>query len=249
MWNARQRRNLALVPSAIALGLLSRRVGSSAVVPEFAGDVLWGALFYVLFAVLRPNMPQARVWVWAVLSTEAIELTQLYRAPWVVRLRATAIGGLLLGHGFSWSDVLCVALGATLAAQLDRHWSSASECARPTRRLALVARLRELNGTAWLLLAVNVVGASIAAWAALLVAPSLVPAASNPLGTSDLHGPGDGLAMLFVTLPVVCCLSLDIVALLGVTVVNPPQRRPIYACMWAIALTWLCFGLFLTLAA
>jgi hypothetical protein len=51
--------------------------------------------------------------------TELIELSQLYRAAWAEELRSTRLGGLLLGHVFSWSDVLCVALGAGLLALLD----------------------------------------------------------------------------------------------------------------------------------
>jgi hypothetical protein len=35
-------------------------------------------------------------------------------------VRTTPLGGLLLGHSFSWSDTLCVALGTTTAALLDR---------------------------------------------------------------------------------------------------------------------------------
>ena len=85
----------------------------------YVGDVLWGAMFFVLFACLRPRESTWRLWCWAVATTELIEFSQLYRAPLIERVRATPVGGLMLGHGFLWSDVLCVALGATTAALID----------------------------------------------------------------------------------------------------------------------------------
>jgi hypothetical protein len=85
----------------------------------YVGDVLWGALFFVLFACLRPRASTRRVWCWAVATTELIEFSQLYRGELTDRFRATAAGGLMLGHGFLWSDVLCIALGASAAALID----------------------------------------------------------------------------------------------------------------------------------
>jgi hypothetical protein len=100
----------------VALGLASRRP----FLPEFCilyvGDVLWGALFLTLAAWLAPWAPTLRLWVCATATVELIELSQLYQAPWVQEVRATTLGGLLLGHSFLWSDVLCVALGTTAAA-------------------------------------------------------------------------------------------------------------------------------------
>ena len=45
----------------------------------------------------------------------ADEFTQLYRAPWANQVRATALGRLLFGAGFLWSDILCYAIGSLLA--------------------------------------------------------------------------------------------------------------------------------------
>jgi hypothetical protein len=98
------------------LGLTSRRPE----MPEFSvlyvGDVLWGAFFFTLGRWLRPASRTFVVWLAATAVTEALELSQLYQAPWAQTVRATRLGGLLLGHSFSWSDTLCVALGATIAA-------------------------------------------------------------------------------------------------------------------------------------
>lgn len=106
----------AQVAALIALGLASRWPH----LPEFfilyVGDVLWGALFFTLAAWLAPREATRRLCVCATSTVEAIELSQLYQAPWAQEIRATALGGLLLGHSFLWSDVLCVALGTSAAA-------------------------------------------------------------------------------------------------------------------------------------
>jgi hypothetical protein len=92
-------------------------------VPEFCvlyvGDVLWGALFFWLAALACRSASSLRLWLVATVTTELIELSQLYQAPWAQGLRATRLGGLLLGHAFSWGDVVCVALGAAVAAGVD----------------------------------------------------------------------------------------------------------------------------------
>jgi hypothetical protein len=100
----------------VVLGLASRRPGMPEFCVLYLGDVLWGAFFFTLAAALRPASPPFALWLAATGLTEAIELSQLYQAPWAQAVRATRLGGLLLGHSFSWSDMLCVGLGATLAA-------------------------------------------------------------------------------------------------------------------------------------
>ena len=110
---------VAAVLPLVALGLASRLAGMPSFSRLYLGDVLWGSLFFVLSAIARPKQSGLRVWSQAVLVTELIEFSQLYQAPWVRRIRETPLGGLLLGHAFLWSDVICVALGATVAAAVD----------------------------------------------------------------------------------------------------------------------------------
>jgi hypothetical protein len=114
---ARSRPRLALAAVVlVVLGLVSRRPGMPELCVLYVGDVLWGAFFFTLAAALRPASPPFALWLAATGITEAIELSQLYQAPWAQTVRATPLGGLLLGHSFSWSDALCVALGTTIAA-------------------------------------------------------------------------------------------------------------------------------------
>jgi hypothetical protein len=110
----------------IVLGLGSRHRGMPELVVQYAGDVLWGTMFFLLYSLLWPRKQAIILWIAAVVTTEGIEVSELYKAPWILSLRATAMGGLLLGHEFSWSDVICVVIGASLGALFDRAraWSS-----------------------------------------------------------------------------------------------------------------------------
>jgi hypothetical protein len=120
MTSARSRiRLLGATALVIALGLGTRRAFAPPFVQLYLGDALWGALFPLLGALGWPRRSSWALGAWAIASTQLIELSQLYQADWALRLRATRAGGLLLGHQFLWSDMLCVAIGGALAALLD----------------------------------------------------------------------------------------------------------------------------------
>lgn len=42
-----------------------------------------------------------------------IELSQLYHALWIDAIRNTTLGGLIIGFGFLWSDLVCYTIGKT----------------------------------------------------------------------------------------------------------------------------------------
>jgi hypothetical protein len=106
----------------VAAGLGSRRPGLPSFCSLYLGDVLWGAMFFVLYGCCWPAAGAWRVWRWAAATTVLIELSQLWKAPWLAALRATTAGKLLLGDTFLWSDVMCVVLGATVAALVDESY-------------------------------------------------------------------------------------------------------------------------------
>lgn len=109
-------RTLLVMGVLMAAGLGSRLPRLPDVVTLYVGDVLWGAFFFHGFRFLWPRASSGRLWCLAVSTTELIELSQLWQAPWFNRIRDTRLGGLLLGHGFLVSDMVSVALGASLAA-------------------------------------------------------------------------------------------------------------------------------------
>ena len=102
----------------LALGLGSRTDGIP--VPEwfvaYGGDTLWALLVYLGIGFLFPNLSVAKTAIAALLFAGGIELSQLYQAPWIDALRPTKLGGLVLGFGFLWADLVCYSLGITFGA-------------------------------------------------------------------------------------------------------------------------------------
>jgi hypothetical protein len=111
---------LAFALLVLILGYSARYY--SAVLPAFIGtyapDTLWALLVFLLIASVKPGMTTWRTALIALFFTYTIELSQCYQAPWINHIRATRLGGLVLGHGFLWSDVLCYSVGIGIGALL-----------------------------------------------------------------------------------------------------------------------------------
>ncbi len=113
----------------MVLGLLSRSGFSSYlpnIISQYAGDILWAALVFFGFCIIRPHWRIRSVALAALAFSFSIEVSQFYHAPWIDEIRSTTIGGLILGFGFKGSDLLCysagVALGVSIALLLS-HFS------------------------------------------------------------------------------------------------------------------------------
>lgn len=98
----------------IGAGLLSR----TSLLPQhsflglYSGDTLYSLFVTLGFCILFPGRPVIRIFCYSIFFSFAIELLQLYHAPWIDTLRSYRIGGLILGFGFKWSDLLCYICGA-----------------------------------------------------------------------------------------------------------------------------------------
>lgn len=82
---------------------------------EFGGDIFWatGFMFLLRSILLRINLQKLSIYCY--ILGVANEFLQLYQAPWIQNIRATYIGGLLLGVGFVPSDLVCYLVGTLLA--------------------------------------------------------------------------------------------------------------------------------------
>lgn len=103
---------LATAVATMALGLASRCWPVLGTAP---GDVLYASLLYWL---LRACVPQRGRWLAAAgafLLAAAVEVSQLWQPDWLLAMRATRVGGWMLGHSFGWADVGWYAVGAALA--------------------------------------------------------------------------------------------------------------------------------------
>ena len=84
-------------------------------IAEYGGDVVWAGMFLFFMRIFFSRM---KLWKLALICYAlgvADEVLQLYHVPWIESVRHTRIGGLILGFGFLWSDIICYAVGIVIA--------------------------------------------------------------------------------------------------------------------------------------
>jgi hypothetical protein len=86
---------------------------------EYLGDPLWTAMIYFGLCLIFPRMSVLKLFAITLSFCYFIEISQLCQEPWLIAIRATTIGALILGHGFLWSDIICYTIGALFAAAVD----------------------------------------------------------------------------------------------------------------------------------
>lgn len=68
----------------------------------------------MLFLLVGTLLPGRQVLARAAISLAVaflVEISQLYHAPWIDSIRQTTLGGLVLGFGFLWTDLVCYSVG------------------------------------------------------------------------------------------------------------------------------------------
>jgi hypothetical protein len=99
--------------TVILLGLASRSYAS--ILPEwvhlYAGDALWALMVYFLIGFILTQKSPLWIAILALAFSFGLEISQLYHAPWIEAIRANRLGGLILGFGFLWSDLVCYGIG------------------------------------------------------------------------------------------------------------------------------------------
>lgn len=108
---------LIALPVLCAVGLLVRKWNGTApnMFNTFFPDAAWTMAIYCGFGLLFCR--DARLHFPAALGVSyLIEVSQLWHPPFLEALRATTLGGLILGYGFLWSDLACYTVGAGICA-------------------------------------------------------------------------------------------------------------------------------------
>jgi glycopeptide antibiotics resistance protein len=103
----------------VPLGLGSRYYFHQGLFHIYGGDVLYATFFYFCFRFLKPELSFKYAAVFSLLFCYGIEISQFYQAPWITEIRHTFLGGLILGFGFLWSDIICYTLGVLLGFVID----------------------------------------------------------------------------------------------------------------------------------
>jgi hypothetical protein len=121
--DASRRRLVALAATlaTIALGLASRRWPDAlpAAFGKYPGDALWALMVFFAWRALRPRARTRDVALLAVATSAVVECAKLWQAPWLVAFRHTNVGHLLLGHVFSWRNLVAYGVGVLAGVALD----------------------------------------------------------------------------------------------------------------------------------
>lgn len=136
-----QARSLGLAVTSVVVGLATRRVPVwfPAPVATYGGDVLWAAMVFWLLGLVWRRAATLPLATAALGIAWAVELSQRWQVPWLVRVRGSPLGALVLGQGFLWSDLWCYLAGVAGAAGIDVVLRRRQPAPSPTS-----ARIREV---------------------------------------------------------------------------------------------------------
>ena len=112
---------LILIIIVMILGLLSRKLDNLPVIVSlYAGDILWALMVFLIIAFIFNKKSTIFIISWAIIFSYSIEISQLYHAPWIDAIRNTTLGGLILGFGFLWSDLICYTIGIIIGIIIEK---------------------------------------------------------------------------------------------------------------------------------
>jgi len=106
----------------ILSGLATRQfaVGLPQWVESYPGDALWALMVFLLVGFWFHRKSTLWVALAALGFSYCIEISQLYHAPWIDAIRANRLGGLVLGFGFLWSDLVCYTVGVGFGVVMEK---------------------------------------------------------------------------------------------------------------------------------
>src|ERR1700761_1977541 len=84
----------------LALATRSHHQWFCPLVVEYGGDTIWAGMFLFF---LRTFFIKIKLWKLALINYAlgvADEVSQLWKAPWLISIRVTKLDGLMLGHTF-----------------------------------------------------------------------------------------------------------------------------------------------------
>jgi len=110
-----------IIVIVILSGLASRHLAN--LLPEwnklYLGDALWALMVFFMVGWLFPRKSTVWVALGALVFSYTIEFSQLYHSVWIDTIRYSRLGGLILGYGFLWSDLVCYTAGIAVGLLLE----------------------------------------------------------------------------------------------------------------------------------
>ncbi|HTE45337.1 MAG TPA: DUF2809 domain-containing protein [Gemmatimonadaceae bacterium] len=113
---------LAMALLTIGVGLVVHWRGGavSPALRDKLGDALWAMMMAWWVGVAAPRATWQTRAAAAFGISVAVEVSQLYHAPFIDMVRRTTLGGLALGSGFDLRDIAAYAVGIALAVVVER---------------------------------------------------------------------------------------------------------------------------------
>jgi len=113
-----------LIVITVLVGLASRHINfkPDSWLKLYLGDALWALLVFLLIGFTFTRKSSMWIAIVALVFSFCIEISQLYHALWIDYIRNTSLGGLILGFGFLWSDLLCYSAGIGFGYVIERKF-------------------------------------------------------------------------------------------------------------------------------
>ena len=108
----------------IASGIISRKIPF---IPFFIGDLIYAVMVYFIFRMLFLRSPHTQIGIFSLAFCFLIECFQLYQGHWIIEIRKTLLGHLVLGEGFLWSDLIAYCLGTFVGILFDKNIGSTKQ--------------------------------------------------------------------------------------------------------------------------
>jgi hypothetical protein len=118
----------------IVLGMGSRYIHGlfSLALGKYPGDALWALMIFLGLGYLMPGNSTIKNLAIAIVISFAVEISQLYQAPWINAIRNTTLGHLVLGSGFGWVDFLAYLVGVLIGSVAELVYSTVLGALRPS---------------------------------------------------------------------------------------------------------------------
>lgn len=112
---------LAIIATGLALRTFGYQLGLPYVIVKYGGSILWGAMVYVLVALVAGRHSRFIMAAIACVIAITVEVSRLVHTPDLDAFRHTTAGALLLGRIFSLWNLPAYAAGIALAVLADRR--------------------------------------------------------------------------------------------------------------------------------
>jgi len=108
-----------LIIATIGLGLVSRADFIPKLIYPFFGDILYSLMIFFIIGFIFTDFSSLKIALISIGICYIIELSQFYEANWIVEIRNNKLGGLLLGYGFLWSDLISYLVGGAIGFSIE----------------------------------------------------------------------------------------------------------------------------------